>query len=186
MAGVRSFPAHVDTARLTGDKIVRTDAAALVPIVADPGIPEAMFPARFRGPGRTRAGVDRMARHWEEHGFGPWTARLRDGGEVVGRAGLLRTVVDGEEAVECGWFVARAHWGRGYAPELAACALEHGFGGLGLEEIVAFTLPTNSASQAVMAKLGLERAGEIEHAGLPHVLFRARAASWAPPGPAGH
>ena len=174
---VRSFPAHVETERLTGDRMTRADAEALIPIVGDPGIPEETFPARFRGPGATRASVDRMARHWEEHGFGLWTARERATGQVVGRAGVMRTVVAGEEAVEAGWFIARSRWGRGYAPELAAAAIRHAFDGLGLPEIVSFTMTTNAASQAVMRKLGFTLDREIEHAGLPHVLFRLTAPS---------
>jgi RimJ/RimL family protein N-acetyltransferase len=34
-------------------------------------------------------------------------------------------------------------------------------------------LPINAASLRVAEKIGLERAGEVEHAGLDHVLFRA-------------
>ena len=118
--GARSFPRHVETPRLTGDRLTRADADALVAIATDPGIPETMWPAALRGPGQTRASVDRMARHWDEHGFGLWTARERDRGEIVGRVGVMRTVVAGEDAVECGWFIGRSRWGRGYAPELAA------------------------------------------------------------------
>jgi RimJ/RimL family protein N-acetyltransferase len=138
-------------------------------------------------------------RHWDEHGFGTWTMRERATGEVVGRAGLQVTDVGEGPAVEVGWFVARDRWGRGYAPELAGAALEHAFAGLRLQEVVAVTLHANTASQRVMAKLGLEPAGEVEHAGLPHRLFRRRAADgdrdgagpeasaapMAPPGPSG-
>lgn len=175
MAQVRRFPAQVQTARLVGDRITRADSEALVAIVADPEIPEAMYPAALRGPGRTRAGIDRMVRHWDERGFGPWVARERATGAVVGRVGLLSAVVEGREAVEVGWFVSRARWGLGYATELAAVAVQHAFASLRLPELVSFTLPANAPSQAVMRKLGFTPAGEIEHAGLPHVLFRLAA-----------
>ena len=53
--------------------------------------------------------------------------------------------------------------------------VEHAFTGLGLAELVSFTLTTNTASQTVMAKLGFVRDREVDHAGVPHVLFRRRA-----------
>ncbi|WP_205698211.1 GNAT family N-acetyltransferase [Conexibacter sp. SYSU D00693] len=176
---VRRFPAHVETARLRGDRTTRQDADALVALVGDPAIPESMYPMRFRAPGQTRAFVDRSVRHWDEHGFGLWTARERDTGEVVGRAGIMHTVVAGEEAVEVGWFFARRVWGRGYAPELAAEAVRWAFEGLGLAELVTFTMTTNSASRAVMGKLGFTLDREVVHADLPHVLFRLRPEGWA-------
>lgn len=46
--------------------------------------------------------------------------------------------------------------------------------GLGLDEVVAFTLPTNLASRAVMERTGFTFAGDVEHAGLAHVLYRRR------------
>jgi RimJ/RimL family protein N-acetyltransferase len=51
---------------------------------------------------------------------------------------------------------------------------------LGLEEIVAFTLPHNVASRRVMEKVGFRYERDIEWAGLPHVLYRQRLASSTP------
>jgi L-amino acid N-acyltransferase YncA len=42
----------------------------------------------------------------------------------------------------------------------------------GIEEVVALIQPTNLASRAVAAKLGFREAGKIEHAGLPHTIYR--------------
>ena len=61
-------------------------------------------------------------------------------------------------------------WGEGFATELGAASLEHGFGTLGLERIVAFTIPGNAASRRVMAKLGFAYERDVVHAGLPHIL----------------
>ena len=47
------------------------------------------------------------------------------------------------------------------------------FGTLGLERrIVAFTLVDNIASRRVMEKAEFEYERELEHVGLPHVLYR--------------
>ena len=85
-------------------------------------------------------------------------------------------------AVEIGWRLARAYWGRGYATEAAEAALAHAFGPLGLREVVAFTVPGNAASRRVMEKIGMRHdpADDFDHPDLPeghamarHVLYRA-------------
>ena len=43
---------------------------------------------------------------------------------------------------------------------------------LGLAEVVAFTLAENVASRRVMERAGFALDGTVEHAGLPHVLYR--------------
>ena len=47
---------------------------------------------------------------------------------------------------------------------------------LGCAWIGAVSVPINAASHRVAAKIGLERAGNVEHAGFDHVLFRAEPA----------
>jgi RimJ/RimL family protein N-acetyltransferase len=43
---------------------------------------------------------------------------------------------------------------------------------LGLDSIMAYTRVDNRASRRVMEKLGLHYERDVEHAGLPHVLYR--------------
>ena len=45
---------------------------------------------------------------------------------------------------------------------------------MGLEEIIAFTLPDNVGSRRVMEKSGFTYERDIVHAGVPHLLFRVR------------
>ena len=44
-------------------------------------------------------------------------------------------------AVEVGWRLAREHWGKGYATEGARASLRHGFGELGLRQIISIIDP---------------------------------------------
>jgi ribosomal-protein-alanine N-acetyltransferase len=96
---------------------------------------------------------------------------------MVGRGGLLLTLVGGSYEVEVGWAIVPERWGQGLATELALAAVEVAFGDLGLQELVAFALPTNLASRRVMEKAGFAFEREIEYAGLPHVLYRMTRAS---------
>jgi RimJ/RimL family protein N-acetyltransferase len=108
--------------------------------------------------------------HWYAHGFGPWLLFDRARGGFVGRAGLRWTEVDGERAIEVAWALVPEWWGKGLATEAAVAAI-----GVarerGIRRLVAFTLPDNVASRRVMEKAGLRFSREMEHAGLPHVLY---------------
>jgi RimJ/RimL family protein N-acetyltransferase len=114
-------------------------------------------------------------RHWRELGFGPWAVLDEASGAYVGRAGLHETRVEGTPAVELAWTIDPDHQGRGLATEGALAGIELARQ-VGLEEIVALALPANVSSRRVAEKAGLELAGEIDHAGLPHVLYRLRLA----------
>jgi RimJ/RimL family protein N-acetyltransferase len=55
---------------------------------------------------------------------------------------------------------------------MAREAVRVAFDVLELEDVVSYTTDANAASRAVMEKLGMRYERDIEHAGLPHVLYR--------------
>jgi len=130
--------------------------------------------------------VDRIEKHFDEHGFGLWAVEVPGVAPFVGFVGLSVPRFDAHfmPAVEIGWRLDRPFWGRGYATEAAAATLADGFGRVGLREIVSFTIPTNLKSIAVMERLGMSRdpSDDFEHPGIPkghpyrrHVLYRKAA-----------
>lgn len=125
----------------------------------------------------TRADLEQMARrdqaHWSRHGYGPWAVRERSGGAFVGRGGLAWATVEGHREVELPWAVMPALQGRGYATEMAAAAIDAARDA-GLDRVVSLTLPDNIASRRVMEKIGLDYLREVEHVGLPHVLYELK------------
>ncbi len=156
---------EVRTDRLVGTKPLPRDADELHPICADARVARWVWPAPL-SLARTRSMLVRDAVHWKRHGFGRWV--LREDGAVVGLAGLL---ADGEE-VELAWFIAPDRWRRGLATEIAGAAIEHAFTDLGLAAVTAKTDVENVASRGVMEGLGMTYAGELVHAGIPHVRYR--------------
>jgi RimJ/RimL family protein N-acetyltransferase len=116
--------------------------------------------------------------HWERDGFGWWTLRERDSGRFVGRGGLRRVTVEGQEEVEVGYGLAFEFWGRGLATELAEESVRVAFEILDRPDVVSFTLPTNQASRRVMEKAGLRYERDIVYADLLHVIYRLSAATW--------
>jgi RimJ/RimL family protein N-acetyltransferase len=113
-----------------------------------------------------------------------WAVERRGEGAFIGCVGLsaVREDIPLAPAIEVGWRLARAAWGRGYASEAAGAVIRHGFARRGLEEIVAFTASTNLRSRAVMERLGLVRdpTRDFDHPKLaadhplrPHVVYAA-------------
>lgn len=141
----------------------------------------------------TRAQSDsvaaRIRRDADERGFGLWALDLAGGPPFIGFAGLAVPSFGTPHlpAVEIGWRLARAHWGRGLATEAAVAALRHAFETLAVDQVGAFTVPANRRSIAVMERLGMTRVagGDFDHPALPeghrlrrHVLYRLRRTEW--------
>jgi len=168
----------------------RWRAADREPFAALNADPEVM--RHFPGPlSRTASDelVDRIEAGFDADGYGLWAVELADGDGFVGFTGLTRVTFDAPftPAVEVGWRLARAAWGRGYATEAARAAMRFGFTGAGLREIVSFTAPGNVRSRAVMQRLGMtyDPADDFDHPRLsqghplrPHVLYRIGHDRW--------
>ena len=168
---------RVETERLVCRRPLARDAEELYPVLADPRVADRLWPGSLGGP-RTLSQVRTMLvhdmDHWKRHRYGPWLVRDRATREMLGRVGLERTHVGGEDEVEVAWLIAADHWGKGLATEAARAALDAAFGPLELTSVVAFTVHDNAGSRAVMDRLGMVYERDIEHAGLPHVLYRRR------------
>lgn len=121
--------------------------------------------------------ADELARlaRWREVREGPYGffgIEERETGRLVGL--LVFKPFDDLPHLDLGWRLHPDVWGRGYATEAARGAIERAFGELGIDELAATTLPDNVRSRAVMERLGMTYAGDVIHAGLPHVLYLLR------------
>jgi len=164
---------QVRTARLTGCRPELRDADDLHRIMADPRVAAWLFPgSEPPSVARIRSMLVRDLDHWKRHRFGPWLVRDAASNRLVGRIGLRREPVEDVPETEVLWLVDADRWGEGLASEMAAEAVRTGLGVLGLESVVAFTLPGNTASRRVMEKCGLAYERDFVRAGLPHVLYR--------------
>jgi RimJ/RimL family protein N-acetyltransferase len=133
--------------------------------------------------------ADRIATFLAERGWGLWAVEVADTGEFIGFTGLSvpRFEAAFTPCVEVGWRLARSSWGQGYATEAARASVAHGFGPLGLDEIIAMVVPDNARSQGVMRKLGMTRDkdADFDHPLIPegspvrrHGLYRITARTW--------
>jgi ribosomal-protein-alanine N-acetyltransferase len=83
---------------------------------------------------------------------------LRGSGELIGGTGIDQIRPDHRNA-HVGYWVARPHWGKGYAPEAASLLISAGFRELGLHRFHTGVFPDNPRSVRVLRRLGFRREG---------------------------
>ena len=158
----------IETARLILRPWREADRAPFAALNADPEV-MAHFPALLTRQ-ESDASVDREAAHIAAHGRGFMALERREDGAFLGFVGVKASPADlpFAGAPEIGWRLARHAWGRGYASEAARAALADAFA-RGAQRVLSFTAATNGRSQAVMARIGLERRPELDfdHPALP-------------------
>src|SRR5688572_26007439 len=152
----------IRTERLVLRRWSEDDRAAFAALNADPEVME-HFP-RVLTAEESNQLMQTIELHFEEFGFGWWAVETTWVPRLVGFCGLavptFRT--DFTPAVEIGWRFARDEWGNGYAIAAAKAALDFGFEEADLEEILSRTVPANERSLAVMIRLGMTRAPELD------------------------
>ncbi|MEQ1753467.1 MAG: GNAT family N-acetyltransferase [Micropepsaceae bacterium] len=177
----------LNTPRLILRRWREDDLAPFAVMNADP------LTMRFMPSVMTADETHEMMRRFEErhqqNGFGVWAVEAPGVAPLIGYTGLQRVTFDAPfvPAVEVGWRLAPAFWGKGYATEAAQACLRHGFENLNLDQIVSFTVQANKPSWSVMERLGMTRdpAEDFDHPRLPlghalrrHILYRIGREAW--------
>jgi RimJ/RimL family protein N-acetyltransferase len=165
-------PESFTTLRLRGHRVDGADAPFFETMFSDPRVYATLGGARDAS--NVASLVAAKVREWDHHGFGTWVLRPSAGKARLGWVGLKPTNVGGAGGTELLYAISADHWGRGYATEAASTVVAIGDDHLGIEELVAFALTTNIGSRRVMEHVGFAYERDIEHAGLPHALYRRR------------
>ena len=174
------------TERLLMRRWRASDRAPFAALNADPEVMR-----HFRAPLTRRESddlADRIDDDLARRGWGLWALEERATARFIGFTGLNRPAFDAPfmPAVEIGWRLARAAWGRGLATEAARAAAAFAFEDLGVDELVSFTVEDNERSRAVMRRLGMRHdpADDFDHPLVDdrrlrrHVLYRLGAADY--------
>lgn len=155
---------QIETERLILSLPGPDDYLVLRDLVADPEV------HRFLGPRAQDPTTDmfsralRAAGSWQLYGYGLFLARERAGGAFVGQLGVFRSMRGFgkglDDVAEAGWIVAREHWGKGYAREAMAGALDWFDANAGKQRIACMIEEDNAASVRLAERLGFVRYGE--------------------------
>jgi RimJ/RimL family protein N-acetyltransferase len=176
------------TPRLTLRQWRATDLEPFAALSADPAVMEFMPKRLTRA--ESDAFVERAAADLGTRGWGLWAVEVRESRAFAGCVGLNVPSFRAHftPCVEIAWRLGAACWGRGFATEAAREVLRCAFERLALTEVVAFTVPANVRSRAVMERLGMRHdpADDFAHPRLPadhplcrHVLYRLAAPDWS-------
>lgn len=121
--------------------------------------------------------LDRQLARYQRWRFGLWAVLLRESGQVIGQCGLTMQPWKGQEVLEIGYLLERAHWHHGYATEAARACKDYAFATLGATEVCSIIRDTNLASQRVALRNGMTPADtwtkRYRGVDMPHIRFVA-------------
>jgi RimJ/RimL family protein N-acetyltransferase len=133
-----------------------TDRDAFAALHEDPDVMQ-----DYGGPLDRAASDEKFERYSEafaQRGFTRWVVEDLEA-EFLGYVGLMpsRPAHPLGPHADIGWRLRRSAWGHGFATEAAKASLHDAFSRGRLGEVIAYTTPENSRSQAVLARLGMHR-----------------------------
>jgi [ribosomal protein S5]-alanine N-acetyltransferase len=105
---------------------------------------------------------------YKRHGFGLYLVELKETGNPIGICGLIKR--DTLEDVDIGFAFLEKFWSKGYAYESASAVMEYGRKELGINRVVAITVPDNIGSIKVLEKIGLRFEKMVQMPGDEHEI----------------
>ena len=98
----------------------------------------------------------RFIEHREKYGFAPLALILKKEQKIIGFAGLITQLIDGEEKIEMAYRLFPAYWGQGLAYEAVSKIYEHAFKEMKIESLISIIDPENKRSLRLAERLGMK------------------------------
>jgi ribosomal-protein-alanine N-acetyltransferase len=151
---MQAAPIVCETQRLVLREFTLDDLVPLVAMHSDPEV--CRFIGGVRSPEQSRQNLVQWMAAYRRDGVSKWAVVLRETGELVGRCGLTPEHIEDTTEWELGWTFARPFWGKGYATEAAAAAMDYWFRELRKPHVISLIRPGNVASTRVAQRLGMK------------------------------
>ena len=166
----------METERLLIRRITRKDMDALLAIM---GKPEVMYAWEHGFTKKdVRKWINRQLTRYRKDGFGYFAVILKESGKLIGQAGLMKSAINGNEAVELGYILDNTYWHNGYGTEAARACLEYAFGELELKTVCCSIRSENVASIRVAERLGMTLCGShtviYNEKEMPHLIYELK------------
>jgi RimJ/RimL family protein N-acetyltransferase len=174
---------QLTTARLRLEPITGHHLDAMNAMNSDPEVMRYLS-GKPESRAETMAVIERIQARWADTGYSWWAAMALDTGELVGAGALqnlrreMTLLPDPSCPLEMGWRLSRAHWGRGLASELAIAIRDFAFETQAADELLAVCDPDNTASAAVMQRIGMQPQGLQHWYGKELTTYRITAPQW--------
>lgn len=162
---------HFTTDRLTAERLREDHLADLVALHRDAEV--SRFLGGVRTPEVTKAYLATNMAHWDQHGFGLWTLRTKDGA-FAGRAGIRHILVDDVDEVEIAYAFKREFLDQGFATEIATALTDVGLSRLALPSLIGIVYVGNGASRRVLEKSNYLLERSTNRHGEDVVIYRIR------------
>lgn len=164
------------TSRLRLRRWEQADLTAFCALTSDPAVMRWVGDGSLLSRELTATWIDKANANIGLWGYGTHAVTRREDGKVLGWAGLIRSEHTPEpERAEIIYALAPDSWGLGYATELAGGILQWTWQHTTLAAVLATVDPANTASLAVLAKLGFSHLLErLDEEGLPESHWQAR------------
>ena len=152
------------TPRLTVRGVTAADLPQLLPINADDRVTRHLPYASWQNMVDAQSWLARIEGLVAAGSTQQWVLSLRETGEVIGAAVIFK-FDEGSARAELGYLLSHAHWGQGLMHEGLRALLGHVFGQptdtQGLRRLEAEINPANSASNALVRRLGFTLEGTL-------------------------
>ncbi|MDL4839413.1 GNAT family N-acetyltransferase [Aquibacillus rhizosphaerae] len=129
----------------------------LMSLLSDPEV------VRFIGKGKTRnenGGKEFLKWIYSTYEVGEDMGLMvlvnKEDNTLIGHAGLVPQIIEGNEEIEIGYWICREHWGKGYATESAKALLEYGIKQINPQRFISLIQPDNLASKKVANKIEMK------------------------------
>ena len=167
---------HLTTARLELRPFADGDATGLLQLFQDPAVRRYLLDDSIVTPDWVAEEIQSSQARFGGGALGLWAVRASDGSEIIGFVGF-QPFFDPPE-LQLLYGLLPDDWGRGLATECAGAACDYAFRMLGVEVVRAATDLPNTASAAVLHRLGmiLDRTTDEGEAGTG--FFSVDRATW--------
>lgn len=159
------------TTRLIAERLNQSHLADLVALHLDSEV--SRYLGGVRAPEVTKTYLATNMAHWDQHGFGLWVLRTKDGA-FAGRAGIRHILVDDVDEIEIAYAFKREFWSQGFASETAAALTEIGLSQLELPSLIGLVFVENGASRRVLEKANYLLEKSTTRHGRDVVIYRIR------------
>ena len=161
---------HKGTTRLETDRLIlrRYTEADAEPMYAnwasDPEVSKYLTWPTHSSVEVTKSLVTDWIARYENPDYYNWVIELKETGVVVGNISVVQ-VKERAEAVEIGYCMGQAWWGRGIMPEALTEVMRYLFDEVGMNRVGACHDSNNPKSGRVMQKAGMKYEGTLRDAG---------------------
>ena len=146
---------QIQTKRLEIRPFTEQDLDAFAEIVKDPEVMRFSISGTLSRDGAREYLQKRILDHYAKYGYGLWALIDREERGLVGFAGLITQMIEGEQMVELGYRLDTKRWGQGLATEAGQAICRYAFGTLKFSRIISVIEPNNDRSVRVAERLGM-------------------------------